>query len=155
MLFANTAFGASYKVEKNDSLYKIGLLFNTSANTIMADNKLQSITIYPGQVLYVRSETYTVKSGDTLYLIAQRHGITLEALRKMNNKWDNMIYPGQKLNIPLAGSNNSTYSTFQANSAGSGKAVISYTQDELNFLARLVTAEEENQLTPLRSELLA
>ena len=140
MLFSNTAWGASYKVEKNDTLYKIGLQFHTSASTLMADNKLPNSSIYPGQVLYVRSGTYTVKSGDTLYLIAQRHGISLETLRKLNNKWDNMIYPGQKLDIPLTGN-----STSQTGSADSGKAVISYTQDELNLLARLVTAEAENQ----------
>lgn len=138
MLFAGAAYGASYRVASNDSLYKIGLLFNTSASTIMADNKLSGATIYPGQVLYVRSGTYTVKSGDSLYLIAQRHNIPLSTLRKINNKWDNMIYPGQQLNMPL---------NKAASSGGgaSGKAVVSYTQAELDLLARLVRAEAESE----------
>lgn len=143
MLFAGTAYGASYKVVGNDSLYKIGLLFNTSASTIMADNKLSGSTIYPGQVLYVRSGTYTVKSGDTLYLIAQKHGISLETLRKINNKWDNMIYPGQQLSVPLTG--NTANNTASSGTGTSGEAVISYTQDELDLLARLVTAEAESE----------
>jgi len=143
MLFANTAYGASYKVMSNDSLYKIGLLFNTSASTIMADNKLSGSTIYPGQVLYVKADTYTVKSGDTLYLIAQKIGISLEVLRKVNNKWDNMIYPGQQLSIPSTGS--TANSTTSAGTSITGKAVISYTQDELDLLARLVTSEAESE----------
>lgn len=143
MLFAGTAYGASYRVMSNDSLYKIGLLFNTSASTIMADNKLSGTTIYPGQVLYVRSGTYTVKSGDTLYLIAQRHGILLETLRKINNKWDNVIYPGQQLSIPLGA--NASGSTSAPGTSTPGKAVISYTQEELELLARLVTAETESE----------
>lgn len=141
MLFAATAYGASYTVTKNDSLYKIGLLFNTSASTIKADNKLSGTTIYPGQVLYVQAGSYTVKSGDSLYLIAKRFGITVETLKKVNNKWDNMIYPGQKLDIPSTGSNTAANSTYAAKTAVSGKAVISYTQAELDLLARLVTSE--------------
>ena len=142
MLLASTAYGASYTVAKNDSLYKIGLLFNTSAGTIMADNKLSGSGIYPGQVLYVKSGTYTVKSGDSLYLIANRLGITVDTLRRINNKWDNMIYPGQQLNIPYtAGSTTTNYSTAPA----TGKAVISYTSAELDLLARLVTSEAESE----------
>lgn len=142
MLFAGTAYGASYTVATNDSLYKIGQLFNTSASTIMADNKLSGSTIYSGQVLYVRSGTYTVKSGDSLYLIAKRFGITVEVLKKANNKWDNMIYPGQQLDIPSTSSNTAGNNT---SISSSGKAVISYTQAELDLLARLVTAEAESE----------
>lgn len=145
MLFAGTAYGASYTVMKNDSLYKIGLLFNTSASTIMADNKLSESTIYPGQVLFVRSDKYTVKSGDSLYLIAQKFGMSVDMLKKINNKWDNMIYPGQQLIISTPGSNTAANSTSTAKSPISGKAVISFTQAELDLLSRLVTAEAESE----------
>jgi N-acetylmuramoyl-L-alanine amidase len=138
MLFANTAFGASYTVQKNDSLYKIGLKFNTSVAAIKAENNLKGDTIYPGQVLSINTGAYTVKSGDSLYLIAMRHGITVDALRKANNKWDNMIYPGQKLVIP---SNNSS----GGGASSQGKPVVSYTQAELDLLARLIRAEAESE----------
>lgn len=134
LLLANTAYGASYTVARNDSLYKIGQLFNTSASTIIADNRLSGTAIYPGQVLYVKANTYTVKSGDSLYLIAARYGTTVSVLRRANNKWDNSIYPGQKLNIPVSA--NTAVKAYSANGA-----VISYTQSELDLLARLVTAE--------------
>ena len=140
MVFAGTAYGASYKVIKNDSLYKIGLMYNVSASTIKADNKLTGDMIYPGQVLYVRSDTYTVKNGDSLFIIANKYGTTVNNLRKMNNKWDDMIYPGQKLNVPYGGSG----SAAQVKSAQSGSA-IPYTQSELDLLARLVTSEAQSE----------
>lgn len=136
LLFTNTAFAATYTVQRNDSLYKIGQLFGTSASTIMSDNNLSGTIIYPGQKLYVRADSYTVKSGDTLFKIAGKFGISLNSLRKANNKWDDMIYPGQKLNIPSG----------SANSGSSGsKAVIPYTQAELDLMARLIRAEAESE----------
>lgn len=143
MLFANVAYGASYTVANNDSLYKIGQLFNTPANTVKADNRLTSSVIYPGQVLYVRASEYTVKSGDSLYLIANRYAVTVEALKKANGIWGNMIYPGRKLTIPATGTSAATGAAAAKTAAVPG--TISYTQTELDLLARLVTAEAENQ----------
>lgn len=137
LLLVNTAYGASYTVQKNDSLYKISQMFKTSANTIMSDNKLSGSMIYPGQQLYVRADTHTVKSGDTLIRIADKYRVSLSSLRKANNKWDNMIYPGQKLNIPSGAA--------AAAPADTGKAVIPYTAAELDLLARLVRAEAESE----------
>ena len=136
-LLANTADAASYTVASNDSLSKIGTLFNSSADTIMKDNSLKSSVIYPGQVLYVRAETHTVKSGDTLYLISKGRGVTLPSLRKANNKWDDKLVPSQKLAIPAA---------VNTTAASTGtKAVISYTQSDLDLLARLVTSEADSE----------
>ncbi|HPP36614.1 MAG TPA: LysM peptidoglycan-binding domain-containing protein [Clostridiales bacterium] len=137
MILAGTAFGATYTVQSGDSLYKIGTLFDTTANVIRSDNKLSGDLIYPGQKLYVRARTHTVKSGDTLSLIAGWYGVSLADLRKANNKWDNMIYPGQVLNIPGAGTS--------ASGSNSSKAAISYTKSELDLLARLVRAEAEGE----------
>ncbi len=132
MLLANSAFAANYTVAANDTLSKIGGIFNTSSGTIMSDNGLKSTVIYPGQVLYVRADTYTVKSGDTLYLIAQKYGLSLSTLRKANNKWNDSLYPGQKLAIPGAAA---------ASGSTAAKAVVSYTQSDYDLLARLITAE--------------
>lgn len=137
ILFANSAFGASYTVQQNDSLYKIGQMFGTTSGTIMSDNKLSGSMIYPGQQLYVRANTYTVKSGDTLLKIADRHSVSLSSLRKANNKWDNMIYPGQKLNVPKGATSTVTQVA--------SKTVIPYTKAELDLLARLVRAEAESE----------
>ncbi len=132
-LLAHTAYAGSYTVVTNDSLYKIGTLFNTTASSIAKTNNLSSTTLYPGQVLNIPCTVYTVKNGDTLYLIAKRYGIDLYSLRKANNKWDNGIYPGQKLNLPGI-----TSSGTQSNTS---KSIIPYTSSELDLLARLITAE--------------
>ncbi|MDF2539038.1 MAG: hypothetical protein K0S76_2059 [Herbinix sp.] len=133
VIFTSTAFAADYKVVPNDTLYRLGILFNTSASSLMSDNKLSSTTIFPGQVLDVPAAEYTVKSGDTLYTIAKKHGIDLYNLRKANAKWDNLIKPGQLLILPGVKPAGST--TENTNS------VISHTAEEVNLLARLITAE--------------
>lgn len=141
-LFTAGASAASYTVAANDSLYKLGVLFNSTASVIKSDNGLNCDVIYPGQVLAVRARNYTVKSGDSLYLIAKKFGISLNSLRKANNKWNDRIYPGQVLVIPGAAQNTGTSGS---TASGSGSAVISYTQSDLDLLARLITAEADGE----------
>lgn len=136
------ASAASYEVVRGDSLYTVGQLFNTSSTQLMKDNGLQSTVIYPGQKLEVPAKVYSVQAGDTLYLIAKKHGISLNDLRKANGKWDDLIYPGQKLTIPGSGQ---TVTTMADTVSVSSKSVISYTQSEQDLLARLITAEANNQ----------
>lgn len=168
-LFNATAKAADYTVLSNDSLYKIGLIFDSDVNTLKSTNALESDIIYPGQIINVPATTYEVKSGDTLFLIALQNEISLETLRKANNIWGDLILPGQILLIPESESttkittyNNmynsnildnkapsndtkSANSTSSAKSASSSKAVISYTKEELDLLARLITAEATGQ----------
>lgn len=134
------AYAADYSIAPKDSLYIIGTLFNTSVNTLMAENKLNSDLIYPGQTLKVPAKLYTVKKGDSLYLIAKKHGISLTSLRKANNKWDNLIIPNQTLLIP--GGKLIDNVTLSSNNA---KTVIPYTEAEVDLLARLITAEAEGE----------
>lgn len=149
-LFSSYAYAADYTIVQNDSLYQIGLLFRTSANTLMSDNNLSSTTIFPGQKLKVPAEVYTIKSGDTLFLIAARHSIALADLRRANNKWDNLIIPGQKLILPgikptvstSGSSQGSTNSSLGSTATSTGSAtVISYNNSEVDLLARLIAAE--------------
>lgn len=139
----NVASAASYEVVKGDSLYTIGKLFSTTSGRLMQDNGLSSTIIYPGQKLEVPANLYTVQSGDSLYVIAKKSDIALDALRKANGKWDNVIYPGQKLILP-AFSQKTTLSAPVA-APVDAKAAIPYTQNELDLLARLITAEANTQ----------
>lgn len=135
-LHSATSYAADYTITHDDSLYKIGILFNTPVNTLKSNNDLNSDIIYPGQVLDIPAELYTIKSGDTLYLVAKRYGIALSSLRKANNKWDDLLIPGQKLILPGINPSIGTVET-----STSSKTVISYTQEEVDLLARLITAE--------------
>ncbi|MGB8451175.1 MAG: LysM peptidoglycan-binding domain-containing protein [Anaerocolumna sp.] len=139
-LSSTSAFAADYKILKNDSLYKIGRLFDTPVSTIKSNNKLKSNTIHPGQVLNIKTKTYKVKKGDTLYSIAKKNKVTLASLRHANSKWNNSVKPGQKLILPAANS-----STKAKKTSASSKDVITYTQNELDLLARLITAEATGQ----------
>lgn len=146
--FTSSAFAASYTVVSGDSLYKIGQTFNTSSDSLMRTNNLNGATIYPGQVLNVSCATYTVKSGDSLYLIAKRYGISLYNLRIANNKWNDLIYPGQVLNLPginNSGTSQNSNTSNTSNTATTAKPVISYSAADLDLLARLVTAETQDQ----------
>jgi N-acetylmuramoyl-L-alanine amidase len=141
----NAAAAASYEVVKGDSLYTVGQLFDTTAAQIMKDSKLSSTVIYPGQKLEVPAAVHTVQSGDFLYAIAKKYGVSLNALRKANAKWDDVIYPGQKLLIPGAGQRAGEALSAPAAAPVSAKASIAYTQNEVDLLARLITAEANNQ----------
>lgn len=133
VIMTSNVFAAGYKVVADDSLYKVGTLFNTSVSTIKSDNGLASDEIRPGQILSVRAPTYTVRAGDSLYIVSRKNGVTLYSLRKANNKWDNNLYPGQKLLLPGKGT------------PSGGSAVIPFTASDVDLLARLITAEAENQ----------
>lgn len=140
-----SASAADYTIQKNDSLYKIGRLFDTPVKTIKSNNKLKTNIVYPGQVLDIKAKTHKVKKDDTLFLIAKKHKIPVTSLRKANNKWNDKIKPGQKLLLP--GKNNSPKVKKATNTTkkATSKAVIPYTQKELDLLARLVTAEASGQ----------
>jgi len=144
-ILGNSAFAASYTVTPKDSLYKIGIIFGTSAGTIKSDNNLTGNTIYPWQVLYVNAVTYTVKSGDSLFLIAKRYGISLNSLRVANHKWNDALYTGQKLTIPVKPNAPANQPTAAPSAAAIGSAVFSYTQSDLDLLARLITAEADGE----------
>jgi spore germination cell wall hydrolase CwlJ-like protein len=143
MLWSTAVFASSYTVKSGDTLYKIGLAFNTTASKLMSDNNLSGTMIYPGQTLKVPATAHTVKAGDTLYLIAKKYGVTVNEIRQCSNKWDDMIYPGQILLIPKTGSLLSSASSSSANSTKSSG--VSYSSAELDLLARLVRSEAENQ----------
>jgi len=143
LVIPNVANAASYKVVKGDSLYKISKLFNTSVAKLQSSNNIKGTIIYPGQVLEVPAATYTVKSGDSLYLIAKKHGVSVDSLRTANSKWDDMIYPGQKLIIPGTSSGSSSGTTTSKDNAS--KPVVSFTESDVDLLARLVRAEAESQ----------
>lgn len=130
---------ATYTVTKGDTLYNIGKVFNTSYSSIMQSNGLTNSNIYAGQKLNLPGDLYTVKSGDSLYLISKRYSLPLYSLRKANNKWSDTIYPGEKLILPGINLNSTSYSSTSSN------AVISYTASDLDLLARLITAEAQNQ----------
>ncbi len=124
-----------YTVKSGDTLYLLAQRFGTTMNTLRSLNSLASDNLLVGQTLLIPNGSqnqpqqnawiYTVQSGDTLFLIAQRYGTTVSALRSLNNIWTDELRVGQRLQIPNA----------------AAPPVASYSQADLDLLARLVTAE--------------
>lgn len=140
------ASASTYTVAKDDSLFKIGSLFQVPIGTLMNDNYLNSDIIYPGQSLIVSSKIHQIVPGNTLYQIAKDYKVSLSALRQANHKWDNLLLVGDQLLIP--GVNNdyelakeTKTTTVPSSNSTTKKTVISYTSDEVDLLARLITAE--------------
>lgn len=131
LLGSGVASAAPYTVKSGDSLYKISQAYNTTTNVLMNNNRLATSSLYIGQKLDVPANTHKVISGDTLYLISKKYGVSIDKIRLANNKWNNNLYIGEILNIPYATSN-----SVQVTSA-----VISYSESDVNLLARLITAE--------------
>lgn len=88
-----------YKIEKGDSLYKIGMQYNINPELLAALNGLNiDDFIYPGQEILIPKSGYSyyiTKEGDTLDVVADRFKTDRNTLLKYND----VIYmlPGQLL----------------------------------------------------------
>jgi LysM repeat protein len=141
---SNSSAGFSYTVMPGDSLFLLAQRFGVTIDAIKNSNNLSSDYLWTGKKLTIpgkqtssasSSTRYLVQAGDSLFLIAQRYGITVDNLRAANNlSADATIYPSQSLTIPKA-ITGSSYS-----SPG-----ITLSQNDLELLARLVTAESDGE----------
>jgi membrane-bound lytic murein transglycosylase D len=96
-----------YKVQKGDSLWLIARKFSTTTKQIMAGNRLNSSTLYAGQILTITpfqqaasgsAAVYQVRSGDSPFVIAKKHNMRLDRLLALNHlSKTSKIFPGQKL----------------------------------------------------------
>jgi len=136
LLPATAGFAATYTVRAGDSLYLISKRFGTSVGTLRALNGLWgSDRIYAGQRLTVpdsQETRYTVRPGDSLYLIGRKFGLSATSIMRANGLSSSAIRPGQVLRIPVP----------PAPVSRGGWKVGSR---DLDLLARLITAEADNQ----------
>lgn len=106
LLFSDQAFGAEYKVQSGDSLWKISTKYDVPINELQELNQLTSNYIYPGQKLRLDNKpmlkSYPVQSGDSLFIIANKFGTTIDQLLAHNSIIDaNSLYIGQTIQIPV------------------------------------------------------
>lgn len=75
-----------YEVKEHDSLWSIAQKYDTSIQSLIDINKLNSTTIHLGQSINTTDETvskakkYTVKKGDTLSGIASKYNVNTDEL---------------------------------------------------------------------------
>lgn len=133
-----TAQAASHTVSPGESLYLISQNYGISLNNLMTSNGIHSSLIYPGQKLYIPDSAagggymYTVKAGDSVFQIARQAGVNYQDIIRQNGLYNpDLIYPGSNLYIP------------PASSGGTGQGQSGITPQDLDLLARLITAEAD------------
>ncbi|MBO8170781.1 MAG: LysM peptidoglycan-binding domain-containing protein [Bacillaceae bacterium] len=134
-----------YVVQAGDSLWKIASQFNTTVAQLKNENGLSSNLIHPGQKLKIPSrtkrsdtQTYIVKKGDSLWRIANQFGMSVAELKSLNGLTHNLIHPGQSLNVKGA-------KGLQQSEQADSKATVSYTQEDYEWLAKIIEAEAEGE----------
>ncbi len=156
---ATAVYAYQYTVTLGDSLYTISQKTNMSIDQIKSANNLSQDLIHPGQVLTIpdkknvpaetkpaatqvqsANSTYTVQPGDSLYVIAEKNGLRPESLMLANSLSGTLIYPGQQLIVPIAATRSTTPMAAEV-SRSAKRPVIPFTDEELDLLSRLVTAE--------------
>ena len=107
---------AEYKVQPDDTLWKISRRFKVKPQEIRDANNMSGDSIRPGQTLKIpggavqtaaaqadpapkKSIEYTVRDGDTLWKIAQRFNVEPDQIKSWNKLKDNNIRPGLVLTI--------------------------------------------------------
>src|SRR5699024_1387486 len=99
-----------HEVVKNDTLWDLSQKYNTSVQTIMDHNSIDSTNIFPGQKLSIDgatdkketnsdADTYKVEAGDTLSEIGAEFGVSVSNLKAWNNLSSSIIIEGQKLKV--------------------------------------------------------
>jgi LysM repeat protein len=106
-----------YTVQQGDTLTSLAWRTGITTLALMQANCLSTLTIYPGQQIYLppafyASPTpyacgpplgwvvYIVQAGDTLYSLSLRFGVGIEAIRRANCLDGYVIYAGQALYLP-------------------------------------------------------
>ena len=100
-----------YIVQPNDSLYNIAKTYNTNVDDIKSINHLVSNTIYPNQVLYIPTtsyskHTYVTKSGDSLNDILKKFNIDVDDFTEYNDLKKLKLEENQLISTERKESNN-------------------------------------------------
>lgn len=99
-----------HEVVKNDTLWDLSQKYNTSVQTIMDHNSMDSTNIFPGQKISIdgatdqketnsEADTYKVEAGDTLSEIGAEFGVSVSNLKAWNDLSSSVIITGQKLKV--------------------------------------------------------
>ena len=100
-IWTSAASAEQIVVEKGDNLWNLAKEHETTVETLMALNDLNSTVIYPGQVLETELKHIVVK-GDTLWGLAKYYGVSIDKIKERNKLTSDLIIIGQVLTIPNA-----------------------------------------------------
>ena len=94
----------TYVVKPGDTLYSIAKRYNTTADTLMDMNNLNSNLLKIGDILFIPSsnnyKTYVVRTNDTLESIAKKFNVSVEDIMLINGLETDDVTVGQIVIIP-------------------------------------------------------
>lgn len=151
----------TYKVQRGDTLWKIANQHQVNLDDLMKINGLKSDLIHIGTVLKIPAEkvkqhikenkqkhsdyvTYHVKKGDNLWTLARTYRSSVEAIKKANSLKSDLIIVGQRLLIPRL-HKKQTIRTASLPARGAQTTISSYSEEDIEWLARIIEAEAGNQ----------
>lgn len=93
-----------HEVQRNDSLWGIADQYETSVQSLMDVNELDSTVIQPGEKIEVSGsekadDIYKVKKGDTLSGIAMDYDVKVKEIEEWNDLSSDVIQIGQELTM--------------------------------------------------------
>lgn len=90
---------------------------------------------------------HTVKKGDTITKIARENSLTIQELAEANPQISDLslIYVGQTVNTTKPTNTSQTINTIESKIEGISVEKGSFTEHEIDLLARLVRAEAQNE----------
>lgn len=139
LAFPGFAQAATHTVAPGDTLYLLAQRYGTQVQTLKSTNQLKSDMLVPGQKLQIPDHFYKVQQGESPYLIGKKLGIPYQEILRANGlSATATIYPGQTLRIPATQGNTSR-------GAAVDRTPANYSAEDLELLARLITAEADSE----------
>ncbi|MCL6639057.1 MAG: cell wall hydrolase [Firmicutes bacterium] len=139
-------------------------MYGVTVDGLMRANGLTDSLIYAGQTLSVpaagggeapagdaaggNGAVYTVQPGDTLFFIGQKYGVPYQEIMAVNHLTDGNIYPGMQLKVPAGNGGSAAPAPSGAEAAyqvSRGGYFARPSMNDVDLLARLITAEADNQ----------
>ncbi|MEI3604494.1 LysM peptidoglycan-binding domain-containing protein [Pseudogracilibacillus sp. SE30717A] len=126
-----------HKVQEKESLWSIAQKYDTSVQSLIEVNELDSTIIHPGQHITISQDksstkSYTVKKGDTLSEIGREYNVSVKELMDWNDLSNTTIRIGQelKINHTSKASNNTKTEDKQTNKVKAAKESKKGKQDQ-------------------------
>lgn len=115
---------------------KLRTIFLTVGLSLIASTTVHAAT--NTNTSNIPASNYTIQSGDSLYKISQKFGTSIAWLQNTNNIKTSLIFAGQTISVPANQTNIATPQTISP-------AKQTYTQSDMDLLARLIHAEAQGE----------
>jgi len=114
---------------------KLKTIFFTVGLSLIASTTVHAAT---NTTTNVPASSYTIQAGDSLYKISRKFDTSIAWLQTTNNIKTSLIFAGQKISVPSTKTN-------IVNPQKASPSKQTYTQSDLDLLARLIHSEAQGE----------